>query len=272
MRVIRVFPRRTKATPPDGPLTYTGGPDFFAEADRIEISVSFSWDLPEADRLASVWSHVAPVEIGGPAGGTRGGEFAPGRYLKPGYVITSRGCPNKCWFCEAWKRDGPGRELVVQPGWNVLDDNLLACSEKHVRTVFAMLTRQPQRAAFTGGLEAARLADWHVDLLANLKPRPALFFACDTPDDYEPLAIAAVKVFSAGFTTASHRVRCYVLIGSPRDTLDAAEGRLQAVLQLGLTPAAMLYRGQNGSAPSKDWNHLARRWTRPAIIYATRGE
>lgn len=44
-KIIRVFPRRTNATPIDD-LAYIGRPDMFAEADEVHISVSFSWDLP----------------------------------------------------------------------------------------------------------------------------------------------------------------------------------------------------------------------------------
>ena len=48
-------------------------------------------------------------------------------YMKPGYVITSRGCPNRCWFCAVPKREGYQlRELPVTDGWIVADDNLLA--------------------------------------------------------------------------------------------------------------------------------------------------
>jgi hypothetical protein len=141
MRVVRVFPRRTKATPDDN-LVYTGPPDMFVEADEVHISVVFTWDLPRADWLYKQWRKTAPVQIGGPAVGLPGGDFVPGRYLKPGYVITSRGCPNRCWFCSAWKREGGIKELPITEGHNVLDDNLLACSEDHIRKVFRMLSRQ----------------------------------------------------------------------------------------------------------------------------------
>ena len=140
MKIIRVFPRRTNATPID-PLAYIGPPDLFAEADEVHISVAFTWDLPEAEKLAKQWAAVAPVRIGGPATGEPGGGFEPGRYLKPGYIITSRGCPNRCWFCSVWKREGDVRELPIRDGWNVLDDNLLACSDTHIKRVFAMLHR-----------------------------------------------------------------------------------------------------------------------------------
>jgi hypothetical protein len=40
------------------------------------------------------------------------------------------------------KREGPVRELPVCEGANILDDNLLACSEAHIRKVFQMLEGQ----------------------------------------------------------------------------------------------------------------------------------
>lgn len=103
MRLIRVFPRRTKATPDDD-LTYCGPPDLFAEADEVHVSVTFTYDKPIAERLAEQWRFVAPVKLGGVAYGDDSLEFIPGRYIKPGYTITSRGCPRRCWFCGVWKK------------------------------------------------------------------------------------------------------------------------------------------------------------------------
>ena len=96
MKIMRVFPRRTNATPTDD-LVHIGSPDLFTEEkapDRVHISVTFSWDLPAAEKLQKEWSAIAPTEIGGPATGQRGEDFTPGMYLREGYVITSRGCPN----------------------------------------------------------------------------------------------------------------------------------------------------------------------------------
>lgn len=70
----------------------------------------------------------------------------------------------------------------------------MACSDQHIREVFAMLKRQKYgRVMFTGGMEAARLKDWHVEGLRNLHPKE-IFFAYDTPDDYEPLVEAGKKL------------------------------------------------------------------------------
>ena len=79
-----------------------------------------------SDITGIAWRPVAPVKIGGVAYGDRGAEFAPGRYIRPGYVFTSRGCPRRCWFCSVWKRVPVPRILPVIDGWNILDDNLLA--------------------------------------------------------------------------------------------------------------------------------------------------
>jgi len=264
--IARVFPRRTRATPTDE-LAFTSAPGLFPpEVDEVHVSVSFTYDLQRAQSLAREWEQIAPVRIGGPATGERGGDFTPGRYLKPGYVITSRGCPNRCWFCSAWRREGDVRELPITEGWNVLDDNLLACSENHIRAVFEMLGRQPQRAEFTGGLEAARLQDWHIELLAGLRPKQ-MFFAYDTPDDIEPLIAVGKKLVASGFTVASHTLRCYVLVGYPRDTFAAAEARLRQALAAGFFPMAMLWRDEIGNGSWK-WKKFQRFWARPQLVGA----
>lgn len=75
-RLIRVFPRRTAATPTDD-MVYVGDPPlFWPEADEVHVSVTFTWDLPEAERLAKAWAVTGlPVKIGGPATGMRGEAF-----------------------------------------------------------------------------------------------------------------------------------------------------------------------------------------------------
>ena len=263
MKTIRVFPRRTKATPTDD-LAYIGSPDMFAEADKVHISVTFTWDLPDAERLEKEWRHIAPVETGGPATGQKGDAFTPGMYLKEGYVITSRGCNNRCWFCSVWKREGDIRELPVTDGWNVLDDNLLACSDSHIKSVFSMLSRQKHRPFFTGGLEAAKLKQWHIDELVKLKPAE-MFFAYATPNDREPLHEAGKMLKRAGFKIC-HPLRAYVLCGYPNDTFEKAHNRFIDCMKAGFLPMAMLYRDKTGGRDPA-WVKFAWPWVRPAAMY-----
>jgi len=259
MRVIRVFARKTKACPDDDLAFFDLQPPFYAEGDVVHISVTFDADIPLAERMYKQWRHVAPCSVGGPALGDRGGEFEPGLYLKSGITITSRGCPNRCWFCRAAKNEGDIRELKIKDGHTIQDNNLLACSDQHIKGVFAMLARQRTRPTFSGGLEAARLKQWHVDALEKLKPRQ-MFFAYDTPDDFEPLVEASKKLLAAGLNRNS--MRCYVLIGYPKDTIGIAEKRLYDTLRLGFFPLAMLYHENT----DRTWKRIQREWARPAII------
>ena len=80
-------------------------------------------------------------------------------------------------------------------------------------------------------------------------------------------------MIAAGFTARSHRLRCYVLIGFPKDTMAEAEARLRRIQSVGFTPMAMLWRPETPSqmryAPDPAWKKLQRRWARPAIIHTT---
>lgn len=291
MRLIRVFPRSTKATPDDVMACIARLPvavmPQWREAEEIHVSVAFTWDKPIAERMAEMWAKlkIAPVKIGGVAYGDRGEDFTPGRYVKQGYVFTSRGCPRKCKFCSVPLRDPKPRLLPIVDGWNILDDNLLACPRPHVEAVFEMLRRQKRRIEFTGGLEAKSFKPYHLELLASLSPKPSMFWAYDPEDTFESMVECARLLKSADLMqTKAHRTRCYVLIGydaavsadGEPDTFDKAEKRLTDMLALGFTPMAMLYRregiGSEDYAPDPQWRALQRRWVRPAIIHAAHAD
>lgn len=267
MKIARVFPRRTGASP-DDELAFFQEPPMLGipEIDEVHISVAFTYDMQYAEYLADQWRVLGvPVKMGGPAFNEPGGEFIPGRYLKHGYVITSRGCPNRCWFCSVPAREGYKlRELEIKDGWNVMDDNLLACSEEHIRKVFEMLSRQSERPKFTGGLEAKLLKPWHIDLLRKVKTSK-MYFAYDTPDDYEPLVEAGKMLRDGGISASSHTAHCYVLIGYKGDTYEKAEKRLEDTARAGFMPYAMLYRDKDGNT-DQTWKRFQREWLRPEIV------
>lgn len=266
--IARVFPRRTSATPNDE-YAFVGDIPLFVPDDitEVHISVAFTWDLPEAERLAYAWSRIAPTKIGGPATGQRGEGFEPGMYLKPGYVVTSRGCNNNCWFCFVPKREGRLRELSITEGRILQDDNILGCSEAHIRAVFDMLSKQKE-VQLAGGLEAKLLKPWHVELFQMAKAQSA-FFAYDTPDDLPPLEEAS-KILRASEWWSPRKTRCFVLCGYPGDTISKAEERCMTALRLGFFPFAMFYRDASGkNEKTREWGAFQRSWTRPAAINAT---
>lgn len=170
---------------------------------------------------------------------------------------------HNCWFCQVWRRDGDVRELPIKLGWDVLDDNLLACSESHIRQVFDMLQTQPKKARFTGGLEAKRFQRWHAEALADLKPE-CMFFAYDTPDDLEPLVEAGRLLNQVGLLSRWKKNRVYVLCGYPKDRFDLAEQRMREAWAAGFFPMAMLWRDRKGEKP-EGWSKFARYWASPII-------
>lgn len=261
--VIRVFPRRTKWTPTDD-LAFVGDPELFRPPEMpVKISVTFTWDIPEADRLYRAWSvYYQEVQIGGPAFDDSGDTFTPGQFVKSGITFTSRGCSKNCDWCLVPKREGWIRELPIRDGWDVADNNLLACSRGHIEAVFDMLRRQPEAIKFSGGLDAEMIHQWHVDLLKTIRLKFA-WFACDYPGAIKN--VERVADLMADFSI--EKKRCYVLIGFNGEAIGNAEKRLESVYRLGFLPMAMLYRSGAFQKKnwSEDWRKLQRKWSRPAV-------
>ena len=266
--VLRVFPRRTSATPVDD-LAFIGEPDFFCPpADRVDISCTFTWDLPEVRRLVTAWGRRYPdVRLGGPALDDPGGPFVPGHFLRPGYTITTRGCPNRCPFCLVPDREGPLRCLPIKAGHIVQDNNLLAAPFKHFRKVIAMLGAQPRAARFPGGLCVHRFRPRHLDLLQTIRVRE-LWFAYDEAAQLADLHLALHLCRHAGLTR--RKLRCYVLIGYRDDTPAAAETRLEEAWEAGALPFAMPYQPADRQiVRNGEWRRLVRQWSRPAAMFAS---
>ncbi len=267
LKIARVFPRRTKMTPTDENAFVGEPPLGCPQYDEVHISVCFTWDIDKSHYLAAQWRFYGKIKLGGPALGKSNGDFVPGRYIKEGVTITSRGCPNKCWFCLVPQREGGIRELPIKPGRIVQDDNLLACSQSHVEAVFEMLKTQSQ-IEFNGGLEALRVTPRIAAKLGGLRVRQ-IWLTYDTPEGEEPLrwAIEELRPYFS-----RKQIRCYVLIGYPGDTLFKAETRLRRAWRMGTLPFAMRYRKPAKSFQhsfvfhERGWNILTRQWTRPKII------
>lgn len=267
--VIRVFPHHNKWTPTDE-MAFVGEPPLFLPGDRstpVRISVTFTWHRSEAERISKAWSeYYDDVKVGGPAYDDPGGEFTPGLFLKDGCTITSRGCPKKCGWCVVPTREGAVRELTIHPGWIVQDNNLLATSEKHIRSVFDMLKAQNRRIYFNGGLDKHFLKPWHRELFDSISVGE-LWFACDTILDLPALQKAANIL--AGIPT--RKLRCYTMIGYNGESISDASRRLDRVLEMGFLPFCQLYQPETRKVYTDDWRHLCRKWARPAA-YLSLGE
>jgi hypothetical protein len=261
--VIRVFPRRTALTPRD-PLAFVGEPPLFRpDADEVHVSCTFTWDIPEAERLQKAWAqHYPTVKVGGPAFGTPVNGFAPGLYVRRGVTFTSRGCNNQCPWCLVPPREGRLTEYAEFAAGNIVqDNNLLQCSGAHLDRVFAML-RSERAVEFTGGLDARLLTAETADAIRGLRVRQ-LFLACDTDAGLAPLE-RAIKLLQM----PRDKVRCYVLCAFGT-TIDQCEERLRGVWSTGALPFAQLYQPSDRWIDyPREWRRFVRTWSRPAAMKA----
>ena len=263
-KMIRVFPRKTKWTP-DDELSFVGEPPIIGKPDDLPVYVSctFTWDLNESERIYRSWSaQYSKVYLGGPACGDPGGEFEPGRFIKQGVVITSRGCPKNCPWCFVPGREGQIKELEIKDGYIIQDNNLLACSMEHIERVFDMLSRQSHSAQFMG-LDAELLNENHIRLLDSIRV-DRMFFAYDTAGDTYHLEKTADLLSHYN----RNKKRCYVLVGYNGESIKSAEKRLLKMWEFGFMPFSMLYRDDDYKKKhiSKEWQDLTRIFSRPAIM------
>ena len=274
--IARVFPSRTEFIPTDK-HAYFDVPGYLTpQYDEIHISTTFTWDVPHANWLAQQWMKHGKIILGGPAfNDPCNGEFEPGKYIRLGCVFTSRGCPNHCWYCLVPKREGAIRELKIHDGNFIMDNNLLACSEKHLSEVFKMLSDK-RGINFNQGLEAKRITKDIGFELQKLKYK-VIWLAYDRPGDYYQVLRAYVRLGKP-----KHKTYCYVLSGYRGDTPQKAEDRCMKLAKAGIYPFMMLYQpakltGRTGwnqpnqpdepdgkTRYSKEWRNLQRKWTRPA--------
>ena len=263
MKVIRVFPRRTHMTPKDR-YAFIGDPPLIRpDADEVHISCTFTWDIPEAERLYKAWSQYYPVvKIGGPVYGLNG-DFVSGKYIKSGVTFTSRGCNNQCPWCLVREREGKLKEIpYFQAGHIIQDNNILQCSISHIQKVFEMLRYQGKPVSFSGGLDSRLVTRDFVDELQTV-PIDQIFLACDTKEAIQRLR-KAIELIGL----PRQKIRCYVLTKfRESETISEATGRMLDVWEAGAMPFCQLYQPPDKwiNYP-KEWTQFARTWSRPAAM------
>jgi len=274
--IIRVFPRRTSMTPRD-PFAFVGEPPLpqFRPPTSypVHVSVTFTWDIEKGYHLRDAWHSVGYKypKLGGPAFNDSpiNGHYQS-KYLKDNVFITSTGCNCNCPWCLVPMREGKLKEkkgafvgaVDANDDIYIQDNNLLQCSQEHIDEVFRCL-RFYKRIQFTGGLDSRLVNDRIVEGLRSLRIKQ-LFLACDTKEAIRPLRKAIDKL--AGF---KGRIRCYVLLGFGNESISEATARLEDVWRAGAMPFAQLYQPPDQYIDyPKEWQLLARIWSRPAAMRA----
>ena len=265
--MIQVFARKTSFTPTDDRAFYGEPPLFVLNEYKydypVAVSVTFTWDMAKGKSLVKAWSqHFHHVEIGGPAYDDPGSQFLSGVFIKKGITFTSRGCPKRCPWCMVPQREGKLREYFVEPGNIIQDNNILACSPKHIKKVFEMLARQRKGIEFKGGLDIDYMQPWHIDLLKKVKiGKSGLCVACDRPEDLKRLDKAADMLSDFSI----EKKRCYVLVGKDGETQEQAQIRCIAVLRKGFLPYAQLFRGLDADPARGQWRDFCHFWASPGL-------
>jgi hypothetical protein len=247
---------------PTDKLAFVGYPPLGLDEnsfDGVLVSCTFTWDKGICEDIARQWRFHYPdksVSVGGPAYGDAGENFTPCLFLRRGVTITSRGCPNRC--CMAGQREGNIRLLPIMDGYEVQDNNLLACPPEHIARVFAMLRNQPFRPRLTGGLEASRITREIAREIISLDPE-CLYTAYDRPGQRESVERAAAifkEVSGWSKSKIKTRISCYTVGGYPGDTREAADRRAHEIVTFGFRVWAQAWRGEDGKVDPewRDWS------------------
>jgi len=268
MKIARVFAQKKSSFTPTDQDCYFGAPGCLTpHYDEVHVSCVFTWDKPYAEWLAFQWQGHGLVKLGGPAYKSPCIDFIPGRYVAPGIIFTTRGCPNKCHWptgrCLVPDLEGSFRELPITPGNIVQDNNILAASESHWNKLVAMLRKQ-KRVFFKGGLEARRLTDKKIDDLRSLSIK-SLYLACDTPHALPAIITAIKRLSKVGFT--NNHIYVYALCGND---MEEERARMEQICLAGGTPFAQLYQppADNKKIYPSEWIKFANFWSRPASIWS----
>jgi len=233
------------------------------QADEVHISCTFTWDIPRARHLVSAWGqYYSIVKLGGCAVGSPADGFLPGMYVRHGVTFTSRGCNNQCPWCLVPQREGKLRELDIQQGNNVLDNNVLQCSKGHRAKVFDML-RSQYSVELSGGLESTLITDSIADDIRGLRISQ-VFLAADAKP-----ALKALERALRRLQLPRDKARCYALLAFGGETISEATERLESIWELGAMPFAQLYQPPDKYIDyPKEWRKLAWVWSRPAAMKA----
>jgi hypothetical protein len=248
-------------------------PDLFRpscqDIDEVHISVLFTWDKEKASKLQRDYlQYYSKVLIGGPAFANNfyDQNFYPGKYVKRGITITTRGCNNNCPWCLVPKIEGKFKEINIESGNVIQDNNILLANKAHLLRVFQMLRTQKQ-IKFLGGLDKRLLKDWHIEELRSLKIKE-LWLSFDSWDNKREFIAVTEKLKKSGFRR--NQIRCYVLAGFD-EPIQASEDRLRFTYKCGALPYVQVYQpiSENkrfAGERSREDNLFVRNWSRPAII------
>ena len=237
------------------------------ERGYLCLSVPFTWLLPVA-RAIALQNPNERIAVGGPGAKLLpdyASTFAEIEPFQPEGVLqrhhpeatrTSIGCSNSCWFCSVRTISGEFRVMDDWPlGRIIMDDNLLAAGENHIRRVCERL--DGIQNLIIEGLDPKLLTPTLAGLIAGLRPK-SVRMGWDSEAETEQVWDAIATWRAAGGAKAA--IRPYVLINAGETPMQA-EGRMMRLQEAGHWGMVMRYQ-----APLLRRNeYLAPEWTEQAL-------
>jgi hypothetical protein len=224
---------------------WIGGLAEWMIGDTAFLSVAFTWKLPEA-RARAVWYRALGQKVicGGPAVHEHPKyladvaewrrEFPDAvRYHNPAATFATKGCNERCSFCNVWRIEGDFTyypEFAVRPV--LCDNNLSAIDPKYQEHIIARYKaeRVPLLDANSGfepkSFDGAVFARWRE---INRGPWR---FGFDESGERE--TVRRVMAMLRGASVPAKKIRPYVLIGN--EPPDACLARIREVIEWGGEP------------------------------------
>lgn len=249
-------------------MSWSKRPVHWEDDDHHYISFVFSWDLWQWCQSAQPELSGKKIIVGGPAvylnrewvpGWVRVGEET--NALPRHNILATRttlGCIRKCKFCAVPQIEPQYIELDEwEHGYLFIDNNFLACSDKHFNKVIDKI-KYYEYVEFNQGLDARLLTKERAERLAecNIKIR----FALDHTTDEGVFLRAFQLITDAGIP--KHKISVYVLIGFDDTPADALY-RLSLVNSLGAKPNPMRYQPLHAKKRNE---YVSDEWTNKELI------
>lgn len=248
---------------------WVGGLAEWTIGETAYLSISFTWKLPEA-RSRAIWHRALGrnVIVGGPAVYEHPAFFGDlavvgprwpdaVRHHNPAATFATRGCDERCYFCNVWRIDGNFTYYPDFPVRPVLcDNNLSAIDPKYQDFIIERYQAEgvPLLDANSGfepkSFDGAVLERW------SKINRGPWRFGYDEAKERETVRRVMVMLRAAG--VSARKVRPFVIIGN--EPPDVCLGRIREVIEWGGEPHVQAFI-KHGSLEKKAHVSRAMGWT-----------
>jgi len=167
------------------------------------------------------------------------------------YIYTSRGCPNKCQYCSAWRIE-PEQYIIehwrehIHPNRSqvmINDNNLSSQSIDHIRSIFDYVRETGKKINLKNGFDCKYITDELAGMLGKMKfASRGMRLSFDRIEEDGVFQGAVQKLLKAG--VSRHNIMVYVLFNF-NERVSEAVYRANECVKLGIAPWPQEYTTMN---------------------------